>query len=462
MRYIARPLPETPQVTQPIQPPIQPPGQPPTQPPIPPLPKAVGYLEVLRDNPSFRWLFLARTISLTGDWFSLIAIFALLREVAGSDARAIGGVLILKLLPFFLAGPIAGVVADRFDRRMILFVADLFRIALVLMLLAVPHVARPVALTNLLILLQVIASAFFEPARAAMLPNLVPRQHLAAANALGAMMWSIVFALGAATGGLVTDWFGWRTALLIDASTYALSAACVLRITLAHVPRPSKGGPLDWMTLTGLRDVVEGVRFLTGRPSIAVLLFLKSGWGLAGAVTLFLTLFGERVYALGGRPDLGVALLYFARAVGTGLGPVLARRFLPDESPRSMKVLLTGAFLWPAFWYSVFALVHDPWLAAASVALAHFGGSVVWVYSSILLQREVPDEFRGRVMSADLGLATLTISLSTAFYGWRAADPSADLRTLMLTMTGMLLVPTAIWWWASGRWRGGESTGDER
>ena len=78
-----------------------------------------GYLQVFRECPDFRRLFAARTISLLGDWFSLIAIVALLRETVGSDSRALGGVLILRLLPFFLAGPVAGVVADRFSRKLV-------------------------------------------------------------------------------------------------------------------------------------------------------------------------------------------------------------------------------------------------------------------------------------------------------------------------------------------------------
>ena len=68
------------------------------------------------------------------------------------------------------------------------------------------------------------------------------------------------------------------------------------------------------------------------------------GWGIAGAITVLLTLFGERVYAIGGRPDLGVALLFVARAVGTGIGPLLARRFIVNESPANMRWLLGTVF----------------------------------------------------------------------------------------------------------------------
>ena len=112
-------------------------------------------------------------------------------------------------------------------------------------------------------------------------------------------------------------------------------------------------------------------------------------------------------------------------------------------------------FLWPLGWYLVFSRVHDPWLAAGCVVLAHFGGSVLWVYSTVLLQRTVPRELLGRIMSTDLGLTTLTMSLSTWVYGMLAASPEADLRSLIRWMTLSLVVPAAGWWIAAGRWRPG-------
>jgi len=409
-----------------------------------------GYVEVLRECPGYRLLFLARAISLLGDWFSVIAIIAMLRHVTGSSPGAISGMLILKLLPIFLAGPLAGVVADRVNRKRIMVVSDLVRAVLVLLILAAPLTPRPIAVTYVLITLQVVASAFFEPARTAALPQLVPARYLAAANALGAVVWSVMFAVGSAIGGVVTDAFGWRTALTIDAATYVVSAALVLRITL---PRRTVRGTIaaDWMTLTGVRDFREGVRFIARRLDVASVLSLKVGWGLAGAVTLFLTLFGERVYAPWGRPDLGVGLLYLSRAVGTALGPVLARRIVPEDSPRAMRLLLAASLVWGCVWYLGFSVSHHWAAAAVTVILAHFGGSVVWVYSSVLLQRMVPDQLLGRVMATDLGLATLTISASLWFYG-RLAEAGADLGVLVQATALSLLVPAAAWWWAAGRW----------
>src|SRR5512143_1530340 len=93
--------------------------------------KAVGYVELLRSNRNFRRLWIGRLISQTGDWFNSVALFTLLLSLTGSG-EAVGYILIIKLLPSFFAGPIAGVAADRFNRKTIMIFADVVRGILVL------------------------------------------------------------------------------------------------------------------------------------------------------------------------------------------------------------------------------------------------------------------------------------------------------------------------------------------
>jgi hypothetical protein len=120
-----------------------------------------------------------------------------------------------------------------------------------------------------------------------------------------------------------------------------------------------------------------------------------------------------------------------------------------------MRKLLTVAFLFPMAGYLVFAWVTHPWLAAACVVVAHFGGSVLWVYSTLLLQRTVPNRLLGRISSTDLALATLTMSASNWIYGMLAEPAEANLRTLVRVMVASLAIPTIVWWVAAGRWKPG-------
>jgi MFS family permease len=404
-------------------------------------PQLIGYLPLLRQYRSFRYLYAAHTLSLLGDWFNTIAILALMSRMTGSSARSIGLVLILKLLPNFLMGPVAGVVADRLSRKHILIVTDLLRFAVVLSILLV-SIYPQVWILYVATAVQIALSAFFEPARSASIPNLVPREALPTANALGAVTWSAMFTLGAALGGVVTEFLGWQTAIIFDSLTYLVSALLIRRVELPRRPRRTE--PMSVARMTGLPDFLEGLSYLVRQPAVTWMVLVKAAWGIAGSITLLLTLFGERLYAPAGRAALGMSVLYTARAVGTGLGPILSRR-ITRGNPEAMGRIIGWAFLWGGACYLVFASVTHVALAAACVVLAHLGGSTTWVFSTVLLQRTVPDRYRGRVFAAELGLMTLTTSASTYLYSWLVDVAGWNLRPLAVLLGLTLLMPGLVW-----------------
>ena len=140
-------------------------------------------------------------VSLFGDWFNLIASAALISSLTGSG-MAVGGLFVVRMLAPFLVSPIAGVVADRFDRKKILILADLSRMVIVLGFLLVRS-AEQVWLLYVLTFLQLAISGFFYPTRNSLLPEIVSRHELGSANALSSASWSVMLALGAAVGGIV-------------------------------------------------------------------------------------------------------------------------------------------------------------------------------------------------------------------------------------------------------------------
>jgi len=371
----------------------------------------MGFLALLRSFPDYRRLFIARTISLVGDWFNLIALIALLREVTGGNAETLGAMFILKMLPTAVMGPLAGVTADRYSRKTIMVLSDLTRFLLVMSFFLIPYFpgfAVPLVLS--LTFLQACGAAFFEPAYNALLPNLLPPSGLSTANVWGAASWSITYALGSGLGGFATHLLGWQAVLLLDALTFLISAWLVWKVAVPA--RKRKHVRVDLMHILGIRDMISGFHFIRGHPRIAYCMFLKMGLMLGGSFGLVLTLFGERIYTFGNRPDLGVAILMTARAAGTGVGPVLARRLTEDKLESMRKACLFGFFFGSLF-YVLFGIVKGPYLAVGLVFIAHMGSAVVWVFSTVMLQRLVPDEFRGRVFASELGMATLMIAGTT-------------------------------------------------
>ncbi len=398
---------------------------------------------MLRHCPEYRRLYLARNASLLGDWFNLLAVLALLRELGAASASAIGTLIILKLLPVTLAGPAAGVIADRFSRKAIMLLADGARLLLVLGMFTAPWFGPAgVWLLYALTFLQITAQAFSEPARMASVPNLVPEHELGAANALGALTWSLMYTLGAAVGGVVTSLLGWRVALGVDAASYLVSLMILAR---ARIPSPvAVSGPGGLVTWLGLRDFAAVGRYLFDHPKVAALMTAKTGWGAAGAISMMLALYGERVYPIAGSPDMGIALLYVARGLGTALGPLISRR-LTREREGPIKWAIGLSFVLAGICYVVFAGTSYLPLALGLAVIAHIGGSTVWVFSTLLLQREVPDRFRGRVFAAELGLCTAAISASTWGWGWMIDQQVVDLRQMTLGVALTMLAAAAGW-----------------
>ena len=153
-------------------------------------------LRVLRDNPAFARLFAAQLISFAGDWLATVALLGLALELTGS-AAVTSLVLVLQNGPFFLVAPFAGAVADRFDRRTVMVIADLARVGVCIGFL----VARDPAtlwIAFVCAALLAIFAAFFDPATSASIPNLVAPGDLGPALALGGAAWGTMLAVGAA------------------------------------------------------------------------------------------------------------------------------------------------------------------------------------------------------------------------------------------------------------------------
>src|SRR6185503_3613890 len=156
----------------------------------------VGYWQLLRRNRSVRRLWFAQIVSELGDWLNFVAQLQII-NMFSSSAQAAGLLIILQLMPLMVFSPISGIVADRFDRRIVLIAADLLRAVIVLGFLTID---RPEELWLLYVLaaLQFSVTAFFEPARNALLPMIADGEELITANALTGVTWSVMLAVGGA------------------------------------------------------------------------------------------------------------------------------------------------------------------------------------------------------------------------------------------------------------------------
>jgi hypothetical protein len=192
-------------------------------------------------------------------------------------------------------------------------------------------------------------------------------------------------------------------------------------------PRPSQ-----------LHELREGFAFMLSRRDVALYTLTKALWSLGGGVLLLLALFGRRIFPLGVDGALSIGLLYAARGVGAGIGPLLAQRW-GGETARFLRRAIGPSFLCTAVGYVFFSQSPWLWLALCAVMLAHIGGSTQWVFSTTLLQMSVPNRLLGRVFAAELALLTLTSSISNYAIGV-AADAGWPPPTLALVVAAVFVL----------------------
>jgi MFS family permease len=400
----------------------------------------VGYLELLRSNRSYRRIWLGALVSLTGDWFTTIALFAQLLELTGKG-EALGLALIARFVPSVVLGPAAGVIADRFDRKRVMVICDLLRAVVVLGFIFV-RTKEDVPIVYLLTLIQTSLSAIFEPCENAAIGSVVAPNEVVTANTIQSMTWSAMLSLGAVLGGIVTAAVGRDAAFVIDALTYVASALLIASARMPH--QRKRSGRSSFAEAMGVRDFVEGIALLKKDARVRVVLWAKASFGLAGGgAFLMYSVFAERVFPIGSTAA-GIGVLYGARGIGALLGPYLARR-VGGDSEAWLEKVIRGSFALIMCSYAAFALSPMLWQGAIALLVAHMGASIVWTFTNALITMRVPDAMRGRVFAADMSLFTIALSISTYTAGVALDQLAIAPRQLMLAIAFAMILPVITW-----------------
>lgn len=388
-----------------------------------------GYWALIAGNKNFRRLWGGTLISLLGDWFNTIALYVLVTELTGSPL-ALGAVFITKMLPWALAAPLAGVIVDRYDRRWLMVGTDFFRAVVVLGFLLIDQPAD-VPWLYVLLTAQVLAGAVFNPSKSAALPNITTPRELLTANALMSATWSTMLAVGAALGGFAVEALGTEAVFWIDSGTYVVSAVFILGTTIPQDTEPAETS----LFRSAVREIADGWRHLRAHPRISRFAFAKATWAVAGgALVYMLALLGDRIAPTAMAAGIGV--LYMARGIGTGIGPVVVRALFQDR--HQWPTVIGGAVVICGLCYLGIGLV--PWssdlsvivLVCACVVVAHAASGGNWVLSTVILQKRTEDRYRGRVFSTDWLLVMSAESLSILV-------ASALLELNWLTLNGAVM-----------------------
>ena len=363
----------------------------------------------------FRHLWVGLGLSSLGDWMGLLALTAMANHAATSYAGknyAIATVLFLRVLPALVMGPVAGWVADRLDRRVVLIWGDFLRGAL---FVTIPIVGTLWWIFVVTVLVEAV-SLVWGPAKDATVPNLVPRSRLEAANQISlattygsalpaAAIFSALTLLSKLSNKVFTslDTDPTSVALYFNALSFVISGIVIMR--LKTIPR----GPANVEPgASPLRVVLDGWRYVAGTPFVRGLVVGIIGAFAAGGVVIGLA--RTFVSDLGGG-DPGYGLLFGCVFLGLGLGMWLGPRLLAGLSRRRLfgiSLTLTGLLLFPL------ALVQQLSVVAVITVFLGFSAGAAWITGTTLLGLEVPDEIRGRTMAFVGSMIRLSLALVLA------------------------------------------------
>ena len=400
----------------------------------------VGYGVLIRGNPDFRQLWFGQIVSLLGDWFNLIASASLVGLLTESGF-AVGGLFVVRMLAPFLVSPITGVVADRFNRKRILILADLLRAVTVCGFLLVRD-PGDVWLLYALTAIQLGVGGFFYPARNAILPDLVSPEELGAANMLSSVTWSVMLALGAALGGLVAGVWGNYPAFVVDAITFLVSAAFVAGIRYERRSAAEAGGSSIG---AALQQYLDGLRYLGRHADILVVALHKAAIALTvwGGFSVVQVVIAEQVFVIGEGGGVSLGLMYGVAGIGSGIGPVLARRFTGDRD-RALRVAILLGYGIAAAGMFVIAPLASLEVVLLGTFVRSIGAGMGWVLSTQLLLQLAPTEVRGRVFSTEIALFSLTSAAAAAAVGG-SLDTALGISGVLLSMAVLTIVAGVLW-----------------
>jgi MFS family permease len=414
-----------------------------------------SYWRLLRGNRNLRLLWMAQIVSEMGDWFYSVAIFSFLLELTGS-AQMVAFAFLMQVLPQCFMAPTAGVINDRISRRKVMMFADWARAAIVFAMMLVRTRAM-LPLLYVLLCLETICWALFEPAQRAVIPNITEGDEIPIANALQSATWSVNFALGAGLGGLALVTFGREAVFIVNSLSFVASALLIRRMKFAE-PHADNVPPLRARELVDFSPIAEGVRYVRRDPKLLATIFVKGGIGLMGANWVILPVLGERVFRVQIRGmsaaqagALGMSTLLASRGLGAIAGSFLGGTFAGTNRGRLRWVILAG-FAMAAVGYVALGVAGSLALASLTLVLAHAGGSACWTASTTLLQKQTDDRFRGRVFSAEFAFSMLLVSISS-FLAGQFVDRGIDVRTVAIATGIVMLVPVAGWVVAGRVWR---------
>jgi MFS family permease len=359
---------------------------------------------------NFLLFFGSATVSLLGDWALVLALPLYVYEQTGSIAWT-GGLVVAELLPRLLLSSAAGVLVDRWDRRITMISTDLFR-ACVLLAILLPLAGAPIWIVYVVAVLQACASQLFLPAYGALLPRVVSDERdLLAANSLLQAGMALTKLIGPPLGGLLFSVSGLGVSAILDSVSFGLSAVAILAmgpIACANDGSTTLEAP-DAPTRKFFSELGDGIRFIAADRVLGVLCWTIAFIAIATGILQTLLVPFVRTVLQFDAPELGV--LVSAEGLGALLGALglgAISRHLTGGRVLAAVLLLASAFLF-GFTFARSLALNALFLFLLSVPIVV---ASIWVQT--YYQQHVEDRVMGRVLGVTENLSALGVLIGVA------------------------------------------------
>ncbi|MCX6551912.1 MAG: MFS transporter [Acidobacteria bacterium] len=348
---------------------------------------------------NFRLLWIGQIVSMSGSMMQTAAILwhVALLAPPGHKGIALGLVGLVRVLPIVGFSLVSGVVADVYDRRRVMLITQSLMavLAAVLALLTGSGLSTPWPI-YVLAALSSAAGAFDGPSRQALVPNLVPREHLPNAISLNTIMFQVAAVVGPSSAGLVLATWGVAAAYWLNAVSFLFVIGALLMMRDVRGNGTADGTHHAPGELS-LRAAFDGLRFVFSQPLIRSSMLLDFFATFFSSATALLPIFAQDILSVGAH---GFGWLYAAPSVGAVIASAAMVRFV-DRIERRGAVLI-----WSVVGYGIatvaFGLSRDFWVMFACLALTGATDTVSMVLRNVIRQMQTPDHLRGRMVGVNM------------------------------------------------------------
>lgn len=371
---------------------------------------------IVLENKTFAKLYMAQTISLLGDAFSWVGLALLAYQIDPANSPIIlATALTLRVTAFIIFSPFAGVLADKVQRKKILYVTHFIRMALVCCL---PFITSAWQIYVLVFLLNVF-NAFFTPTYRAIIPQIIENKYYREAIGLSTATFQLLGILGPALAGIVAVWFGVRQIFFLDAISFIIAGILILSISANDL---QKGvADLAKQSSSTWNDVIKGIRLLFGNKILQFALGIEFVSAIAGAMILVNTISHIK-------NDLLLDDKYYGWAMATfGIGAAISAFILGslDKSKTRSTSLISGALLLGISIclvnYFGYATLLVLWLFAG------LGQSLAEMPSETLIAETISSQDQGKVYGSHFAFSHLWWAIAYPIAGFLGSQfPKTD------------------------------------